>query len=599
MGSDEVQECEVLQNAAPVWSGYNSLVKDALPVTRVGAPPLIAAPAHEWSTLLTVLKQAQGINVKVVGANRKTVVSLDMGLYIPAKKLQMPCDDLKHIILRPGELHILMAQLRTIGPFIENSGIDMAWIESDLYGPNTVKQIPEGNHVTRGEAGHLVMLQAFFILYQEAFLQHVPESSRSRLKSLAKDLCDACSSSEGVQVAEAHQQIVNAVECMEIMKKMKEFDESHENSPMFMVFRQHMGMVLEMLMFIRAVRTANWELHLLALKIFTKYFFAHDHLNYAQMIPVYQAEMKALSNTDPEIHAEFKDRNCVVNKNPCVPFCAIGPDNALEHLNQSIKVTGGLVGITLSPSARAKFFLIAPELARLANQAKDMTGVTHEIRGKHHNLTAAVVSPEEKNITKLSNTIRAFTNPFSQDGADLFNLVMKVVSPEEVRDDLCNQSAIGLKLFTVFVNERIQTGKENLWSPMKNQKLLTWKTTAKKTQVKLQEDRCLFARMMMVCKSRPEINIAEAVGVYEFSLVPRSLFASDGSMLHCSTKSALMKAIEKHVNPEKFCHRVPSSSIHGMEGLDSRRHGCIAAHMDNYLFSTSRTLHESALTKMQ
>ena len=42
-GSDEVQECEVLQNAVPVWSGYNSLVNDALPVTRVGAPPLIAA----------------------------------------------------------------------------------------------------------------------------------------------------------------------------------------------------------------------------------------------------------------------------------------------------------------------------------------------------------------------------------------------------------------------------------------------------------------------------------------------------------------------------------------------------------------------------
>ena len=142
--------------------------------------------------------------MKVVGANRKTVVSLDMGLYLPAKKLQMARDDLKHIILRPGELHILMAQMRTIGAFIENSGIDMAWIESDLYGPNTVKQILEGNHVKRGDAAYLVTLQAFFILYQEVFLQHVPESSRRRLKSLAKDLCNACSNSEGAQVEEAH-----------------------------------------------------------------------------------------------------------------------------------------------------------------------------------------------------------------------------------------------------------------------------------------------------------------------------------------------------------------------------------------------------------
>ena len=159
----------------------------------------------------------------------------------------------------------------------------------------------------------------------------------------------------------------------------------------------------------------------------------------------------------------------------------------------------------------------------------------------------------------------------------------KVVLPEEVKDDLCNQSDIVLKLFTAFVKDRIQTGKENLWSPMKKQKLLTWKTTGKMTKVTvdnkvvaLQEDRCLFARMMMVCKSRPEINIAEAVGVFEFSLVSRSLFASD-AMLHCSTKSALMNATEKNVKPENStteCQVAPStqgkvSIVDGMAELQS------------------------------
>lgn len=110
------------------------------------------------------------IVLQVLGHQRKTVISLDMGLYMPAKKLQMARDDLNNIILRPGELHIVMAQLRAIGSYIENSGIDMAWIESDLYGPSTVKQILEGNHVKRSEAAHLVTLQALFILYQEAFL---------------------------------------------------------------------------------------------------------------------------------------------------------------------------------------------------------------------------------------------------------------------------------------------------------------------------------------------------------------------------------------------------------------------------------------------
>ena len=63
-----------------------------------------------------------------------------MGLYMPAKKLQMVHEDLNHIILRPGELHIQMADLKTIGSYIEGSGIDQAWIEADLYSPTTVKQ---------------------------------------------------------------------------------------------------------------------------------------------------------------------------------------------------------------------------------------------------------------------------------------------------------------------------------------------------------------------------------------------------------------------------------------------------------------------------
>ena len=73
---------------------------------------------------------------------------------------------------------------------------------------------------------------------------------------------------------DVHQRIVDALESMEIMKRMNKFDESHENSPMFVVFRQYMGMVLEMLKCIRVVRTANWEPHLEALEIFTKYFLA-------------------------------------------------------------------------------------------------------------------------------------------------------------------------------------------------------------------------------------------------------------------------------------------------------------------------------------
>lgn len=71
----------------------------------------------------------------------------------------------------------------------------------------------------------------------------------------------------------------------------------------------------------------------------------------------------------------------------------------------------------------------------------------------------------------------------------------------------------------------------------------TWKSTGKSLRVtdkdkmvELKEDRSLFARMMMVCKSRLEIGIETGVGQYECSIVPRSMFASNGTMRHCSSR---------------------------------------------------------------
>ena len=340
---------------------------------------------------------------------------------------------------------------------------------------------------------------------------------------MAKELEQACADGCNEKVAEAYTGMEDALESMDVATKMAKFEKEHAKNPMFTVFRQYMTMVLEMLMFIRAIRSADWLLHLQALEIFTKYYFAHDRLNYARMIPLYLAEMKALPETDPDIYREFKDGNWVVNKNPTVPFSFLGVDYGLEHINRSMKVSGDLVGITQNPSARAKFFLIAPELARLARQAKDMAGVTVKVQDRHHNHNTKVLPS-----------------------------LTKVVARDDVKCGLCTESSEGRKLFETFITERIEKGRTNLWAKMKKRKLLTWKSTGQKAKVKLnnaivelQEDRSLFARMMMVCQTRPEINLQEAIGVHEFTVMPRALFAADGTMLHCSKKSALMALAEK------------------------------------------------------
>ena len=48
--------------------------------------------------------------------------------------------------------------------------------------------------------------------------------------------------------------------------------------------------------------------------------------------------------------------NWTVNRSK-IPFCSLGCDEALEHQNRTMKVVGGLTGITQQPRALARFFL--------------------------------------------------------------------------------------------------------------------------------------------------------------------------------------------------------------------------------------------------
>ena len=58
--------------------------------------------------------------------------------------------------------------------------------------------------------------------------------------------------------------------------------------------------------------------------------------------------------------------------------------------------------------------------------------------------------------------------------------------------------------------------------------------------IELREDRSLFSSLMVVRTRRPDIDLEEAIGKYEFSVVPRSMFAQDDTVLHCSAKSVLI-----------------------------------------------------------
>jgi hypothetical protein len=275
------------------------------------------------------------------------------------------------------------------------------------------------------------------------------------------------------------------------------------------------------------------------------------------MIPLYLAQMKNVEMQHPELWEEFQKGNWVVNRN-AIPFCAIGADHALEHVNRAMKVTGGIIGITLNENARARFFLASPQLSTICEDAMQIMGNKETINDpltqpKHHQNTVPARQRLHRNVYSLVNIIQNIGDPFQHYSEDVINLVTKEVMSQQVKHDILQLSEIGEELFKKFRQERISSNELLLWAPLKRRKLQTWSVSTKKVRYndqgqvfELKEDRNLFARMLIAARSRPKINLQEIISTYELSVVPRSLFNSDGSLSHTTSKCQLMHIIENH-----------------------------------------------------
>ncbi len=54
--------------------------------------------------------------------------------------------------------------------------------------------------------------------------------------------------------------------------------------------------------------------------------------------------------------------------------------------------------------------------------------------------------------------------------------------------------------------------------------------------IQLKEERTLMTRFIIASRMREEIDLPALLGKFEFSVVPRSMFSSDGKLLHCTDK---------------------------------------------------------------
>ena len=133
--------------------------------------------------------------------------------------------------------------------------------------------------------------------------------------------------------------------------------------------------------------------------------------------------------------------------------------------------------------------------------------------------------------------------------------------PDVAKQDILNVEVNGTRLYTNFVENRLQTSsKLTVWDPMKLSRFKTMSTWMKKTKVrvgdkvvKLQEERQLLSRLMIIQQTR-KIDMRSVIGMYEMGVIPRSLFSNEGSLLIPTNKSSFIHYIEAQIVPITVNH---------------------------------------------
>ena len=93
-------------------------------------------------------------------------------------------------LFRLGELHVAFVMLKTLAKYISNSSLNHAFAEPEIYGPATIKQIKNGNHMKWFFEGSTTLYVALFCVYMESFVNLHPliKKKKKKKKKCEKDL---------------------------------------------------------------------------------------------------------------------------------------------------------------------------------------------------------------------------------------------------------------------------------------------------------------------------------------------------------------------------------------------------------------------------
>lgn len=203
----------------------------------------------------------------------------------------------------------------------------------------------------------------------------------------------------------------------------------------------------------------------------------------------------------------------------------------------------------------------------------------------------------------MIKTLAREGNPFGFES--LTNLMNFSIPNSKIVKDVMNRDTLGQKALEDFRKTRM-TSESSIpstipfWAPFKKIQLKLFSDTEiviKKLDIctTLKSEKQLYARLLFLSTSRPDLCPKAIIGEYEFSNMPASNFSSNGKMIELPSTDSLLSLILKikveNYSPTYVQSKNATLIIHGMCLLDDLK--------KNKLIKTARDLANVFITELK
>lgn len=331
-------------------------------------------------------------------------------------------------------------------------------------------------------------------------------------------------------------------------------------------------MVSCLLRFVRATRTADWDLHLATTEEIIPWFFAYDRINYARYLPVYLLEMLNLEKTHPLVNKYLHNGEFVAQRQNVYGFSGIAMDQTIEQTaNRDSKTKGGLTGISRNPNAVHRWMLSHHLRAQISLSCENLAGINSRKRSKK-DLDKTQNLKEEMMISNVLATISSMINPFSWPEEGLVNISSGVLASNDIQEDLLGAKISGNDAYKSYCDQRLfNDGELDIFSTISQQKLLTFSDSNRLPNSKTDLKAGIFkgtTNILARIISMGQTSTSELKNIMSYNLTPYppSIANPDGSIVK-TNKAALMHSLLKLINQHEISSAIPENNALILDGM--------------------------------